>query len=385
MKERAIYRGDIRELDGLRGIAILLVMVHHFWPGGDTPIGRYGELGHLGWMGVDLFFVISGFLICGILLDTVGSPGYFKNFYARRSLRIFPLYYAFLIFVFIVVPAAQSGAGYFAKAFIRESGNLLWYFLYAGNIREAITNQHPAYFLAPLWSLSIEEQFYISFPFIIAATGKEKLWKLLCGLILFAPLFRSFAVLVIPSLSRMPYLATFSRVDVISLGCLIALGFRTGRITITVRRFVPFLAAALILAMVILFHFGGLDRRSIMCKIGGYSLTAFMFGSIVLTAVLFRGTASMAFLRWKPLTSVGKICYGSYLLHRPTEVFLLKAMQRAGLPTPDEAIWLLLLKILATLVVASLSWWLFESRILRLKERFNSETRTQAAQYGVCG
>jgi len=370
---KPIYKGDIRELDGLRGLAIFIVLIHHFWPGGDSPAGRFGPIAHLGWMGVDLFFVISGFLICGILMDTVKDQYYFKNFYARRFLRIFPLYYLFLILAFTLIPAAQSGADYFDKAFVRQSGNPLWYFLYAGNLREAFTSIYPAYILAPLWSLAIEEQFYITFPAIVRSINRERLWKLLCFLILFAPLFRTVFAILYPALYRMPYLGSFSRLDVISLGCLIAVGFRTGRIRAGLR-WPPRLAAALLLAVVVLFEAGGLDRRTIACKTLGYSLIACLFACLVLSAVLYRSAPWTAVLRWKPLTYLGKICYGTYLLHLPTEVILLKIMHRAGLAVDENALWLLPVKIAATVVVASLSWFLFESRVLRFKDRFASRS-----------
>ena len=105
-------RGFIAELDGLRGIAILLVMVHRFWPRSDA--GLAADVAGAGWIGVDLFFVISGFLITGILLETRGRPDYFRNFYVRRVLRIFPLYYLFvgtILVAFSSNPAFREHAG----------------------------------------------------------------------------------------------------------------------------------------------------------------------------------------------------------------------------------------------------------------------------------
>src|ERR1041384_4014757 len=106
----------IPELDRLRGIAILMVMVHRFWP--RTGTGIMADAAGAGWIGVDLFFVISGFLITGILLDTKDEPGYFKNFYARRVLRIFPLYYLFIGAVLVAFHGPEFSA---------NAGSPIWY------------------------------------------------------------------------------------------------------------------------------------------------------------------------------------------------------------------------------------------------------------------
>src|ERR1041384_3740372 len=112
----ALAKGFIAELDGLRGIAILIVMVHRLWPA--TGKGVAGDVAEAGWIGVDLFFVVSGFLITGILLDTKGEPGYFKNFYARRVLRIFPLYYLFIGAVLVAFHGPEFSA---------NAGSPIWY------------------------------------------------------------------------------------------------------------------------------------------------------------------------------------------------------------------------------------------------------------------
>src|SRR5262245_29341716 len=101
-EQSALVRGQIREFDGLRGIAIVLVMLHHFWPN-SCFLAPFKSLVHLGWIGVDLFFVLSGFLITGILLDMRNKPHYYRNFYARRALRIFPLYYLIVGLSFLLI------------------------------------------------------------------------------------------------------------------------------------------------------------------------------------------------------------------------------------------------------------------------------------------
>jgi peptidoglycan/LPS O-acetylase OafA/YrhL len=369
-------RGHIQELDGLRAIAILLVLVHHFWPT-VGPLAQYSKLAHLGWIGVDLFFVISGFLITGILLDTVGDRGYLRNFYARRALRIFPLYYLFLLIVFTVIPLAQGGP-YGQTEFLRESGSPLWYILYLGNVREALVGVEPAYFLAPLWSLSIEEQFYIVFPLLVALLSRRSLAILLVALVLAAPAFRFVTMLLFPANERIQYLAPFSRMDVISLGCLLAVAFRSPRCA-PQRWPAAGLLLTAIAAMGAAFFLNGLDRTLPFCRVAGYSLVAVTFACFVLWTLQRRGDRATAWLRWQPVCYLGKICYGIYLLQRPAEVILLKASGKLGLAWDPGSLTLVIAKMATAILLATASWHLFERSVLRLKGRFSSASHPSTA------
>jgi peptidoglycan/LPS O-acetylase OafA/YrhL len=369
-------RGHIRELDGLRGVAIALVLLHHFWPATGT-LARWEEFAHLGWVGVDLFFVISGFLITGILLDTRGDARYFRNFYARRSLRIFPLYYLFLAAAFTVIPLLQRGP-YWGSEFIEESGPPWWYVFYLGNVREALTGREPAYVLAPLWSLSIEEQFYITFPLIVAALPAARLNALLWLLVGFAPAFRLVTIFLWPSNERVQYLATPSRVDVIAWGGLLALGFRGGR-SLPSPRVTGRLLLAAAGACAAAFALGGLNRMRPFCRTAGYSLVAVMFALLVLWAVQNRGRPSTAVLRFAPLRRLGILCYGTYLLQRPSEVALVKVLGRATWFPAEGSVSLMVLKCGTAVGVAWLSWHCFERPILGLKSAFASRHHPENA------
>ena len=134
-QERLLIRGRNPALDGLRGVAILLVLFHHLWPyvWDNTLYKALSSVKQIGWIGVDLFFVLSGFLITGILLDSRGSRGYFKNFIARRSLRIFPLYFFFLLVCFLLVPWLLDGFQV-SSASVEQNGSLSpWFLVYAAN------------------------------------------------------------------------------------------------------------------------------------------------------------------------------------------------------------------------------------------------------------
>src|SRR5262245_1871381 len=150
----------VQSLDGLRGIAILLVMLFHFSDNGSdlapssVLVDRiFHRLSGAGWIGVDLFFVLSGFLITGILFDAKGTPSYFRNFYVRRALRIFPLYYVALVLLLIMPLMVQHRPVPHLAA--RDAG---WYFAYLSNVKMARAGWPSHTGLAHLWSLSVEEQ-----------------------------------------------------------------------------------------------------------------------------------------------------------------------------------------------------------------------------------
>ena len=163
-------------LDGIRGIAILMVLMHHALMFGKMRSDllfekRLHKLLFSGWLGVDLFFVLSGFLITGILIDLKGNKDYFKNFYMRRVLRIFPIYYVFLLLYFTLIPLFS----YTVHDAILPFGEKLWYLLYGINIKYAFSGWAENVTIGHFWSLAVEEQFYLIWPLIIYLTPKKKL------------------------------------------------------------------------------------------------------------------------------------------------------------------------------------------------------------------
>jgi peptidoglycan/LPS O-acetylase OafA/YrhL len=179
--------GHVPELDGLRGFAVGLVLVRHFWPNAGF-LSAAAPLADLGWIGVDLFFVLSGFLITGILMDSIGRPDYYQRFYKRRAFRIFPLYYAFLLLMFLFLAFWRQG--YYLQRLRSEWGSPLWFVVYLANFVSAYSGKLvPFGPLGPLWSLQIEEQFYVFFPVLVRRLG-EKLWALLIGMMAVALAWR---------------------------------------------------------------------------------------------------------------------------------------------------------------------------------------------------
>lgn len=160
-------------LDGLRGCAVLAVVLLHATSSLQHPAtiagGAIKKLFSCGWIGVDLFFVLSGFLITGILVDAKGRPRYFRTFYWRRSLRILPLYYGLLVVLFVIAPAVAGPAW---RAGALPSSGQAWYWLHLQNF-VSLRNETAGY-LGNLWSLAIEEQFYLVWAPLILITDRRR-------------------------------------------------------------------------------------------------------------------------------------------------------------------------------------------------------------------
>ena len=172
--------GHLPVLDGIRGLAILLVTAYRFDIGpeyGQLPGSLVFQILRHGDMGVDLFFVLSGFLITGILFDARGRKHYFRNFYARRALRIFPLYYGFL-FVTLVAPPALCGPEY--DLFPEAESNQAWLWLYGANLLVAVRDSWCLGSFDHFWSLSVEEHFYFLWPLVIFFFCASRRWWPVC-------------------------------------------------------------------------------------------------------------------------------------------------------------------------------------------------------------
>jgi peptidoglycan/LPS O-acetylase OafA/YrhL len=199
----------IPQLDGLRGIAILLVIFWHYYMNGGGNSSPFYEkklwerLLSLSWSGVDLFFVLSGFLIGGILMEKQKTSNYFRIFYLRRFCRIFPLYFAllfslggFLYFCWppdILAPQSQKNAYYFLTG---DFHKVPWwsYPLFLQNFFLTYHNQFDSTWLSVTWSLAIEEQFYLVLPLLIRFIPPSRLPYVLILLIFVAPVFRLFCL-----------------------------------------------------------------------------------------------------------------------------------------------------------------------------------------------
>src|SRR3989475_6681052 len=229
-------------LDGLRGVAVLLVLlIHAIWgplrPATASIDVVVRAVAYAGWMGVDLFFVLSGFLITGILLDTRGQPGWWPNFIARRALRIFPLYYGALTVLFVLLPWLVRWSN---PEFVTLQANQRWYWTYTVNLLAARTGGSgtPLY-TSHLWSLSIEEQFYLIWPLIVWACRPRTLLRVAALAVIAGLAFRLGLVLHDPLNARAVYTLTPGRLDGLMTGAALAVLARSPGGLLRLNAFAP--------------------------------------------------------------------------------------------------------------------------------------------------
>jgi peptidoglycan/LPS O-acetylase OafA/YrhL len=370
------HAGVIPALDGLRGIAIILVMLHHFTylqPTGGIS-GLIGSVLMFGWAGVDLFFVLSGFLITGILIDTRGSPRYFTTFYARRTLRIFPLYYLVLFVALIVLPQFPA----LHHAVIEHDGvPPQWpYWVYLTNFSIADRGWMHGW-LDIGWSLAIEEHFYLVWPLVIWLCP-PRLVAVLCGVIILAEpaarlLARASMVDPLPI-----YVVTWFRIDGLAIGALLALAQRRGLLP-SLNRWAPVVVIAGVAGIIGCVIMGGnTGYWNRWMQQYGYSLIAITAGAMLVAAIsrpadsLWPRMLSSGWLR-----AFGKYSYGLYLIHPP----VMRVMRDYVFnPLDIEAIaiapWIGQVLFYGAagapaFGLAWLSWRWFEAPILGLKARFS--------------
>jgi len=366
----------------VRGLAILLVMAVHFV--GDAPatsaLQRVVVKGAgYGVLGVDLFFVLSGFLITGLLLDAKGSPHYFRNFYARRTLRIFPLYYFVLAVLFLVLPRLIEPSPLFAVALHRQ----IWLWTYTANFRIALDGSWSALtYVSHFWSLAIEEHFYLLWPMAVFLLSRRALERLCVGVMVGALLLR--IGLVLHGVNEISVsVLTPCRLDTLVTGgllaCLVrreALGARlverSGRAALVLGAGIVALSAFCATAKV------GLPVLH-QVRASGYAL---FFGALTLVSLRPPTEALSRVFQGSLLGFFGKYSYGLYVYHGLIAWLLvdLDAYARLEAISGSHLLAIVLraaLGLLSSLAIALLSYHLLEARFLALKRYF--EPRSTAA------
>jgi peptidoglycan/LPS O-acetylase OafA/YrhL len=374
----------IPELDGLRGAAIaMVVLLHYFYyyPGEThRPSGfirsayvHFERFIALGWTGVDLFFVLSGFLIGGILLDARSSPSYFKTFYLRRFYRIIPLYYGWIVCYLL----AMALAGHFFSANFPSLGEpatdsrlyLLIVFLQnSGLVRYSVLSGS---WFQPTWSLAIEEQFYLVAPLVIRLFSRRRLYGFLGIVIFSAPLLRLWVQYHLPARGTelgLAYTLMPCRADALAMGILAALLWRNRIFLSWLSNHGPILygLASVSLAGVVALGKWSPLPNSIAMQSVGYTWIA-IFYTLILLVVLDRPSGPVAwFARMGWLRELGRVSYCLYIIHGAVG-FLCQTLLAAAVGHVES--WQSVLTFVPAAVIAyllaRLSWVYFEHPLLR--------------------
>ena len=394
-----VSNGYLPGLDGLRALAIACVILAHANVVGDPfPSGRFeGAVARLlgaGWVGVDLFFVLSGFLITRILVAARGEPHFFRNFYMRRTLRIFPAYYLYAALMLFAMPAlgGHLGSAEWRSGHAWDKASVLLYFY---NVRVALTG-HPLLLVNHLWSLAVEEHFYLVWPLVVAACEERTLMRLALLGLPFAFLCR-LAVLH----AHVPMLAAYEltpcHVEGLLLGGFLAVAWARKDDWERVRGAAPYTLAASALAIVsiaaVTGHFSGTIgagdvpqvRSSAMVLLWGISAVA-VFCASMLVFVLERGRLSR-WLEQPLLRRVGRLSYGMYLYHLILLWVGYDALHASPLwhvlPMSVLKLGLAAFDLVASYGLAALSYRFLEAPFLRLKVLFPAGGRRRDVHAGL--
>lgn len=378
----------IPELDGLRGFAILIVVLLHYFykPGVPAPpiFTRFQSIFRLGWTGVDLFFVLSGFLIGGILLNARDSPNYFKTFYIRRFFRIIPIYYLWILLYIVVVAVAGNNLRAHINSGVLPalSFDVYEHFLFLQNIRYAGYATLFMWWLGVTWSLAVEEQFYLVIPFLIRILSIRYLYVLLMVIIAAAPVLRTYYYLHQQPLAFTAYVSSLCRSDALAIGVLAALLWRSDKFRSWLamrRRGLAIVTSVLFAGMVALWYAFSNPYHVITITIG-LSWIACFYVSVLLLALISPAGLIARAARAAWLRELGRVSFCVYLIHLAV-IYMAFGLVMRRIPqiTNLKCIGLAIVCAVATYLIARLSWVYIEDPLIRVGHRTLYKTAQNAA------
>jgi peptidoglycan/LPS O-acetylase OafA/YrhL len=378
--------GRILALDGLRGAAILLVVVWHyfyFYPDPNHhPTALLPKLYvyferciAAGWSGVDLFFVLSGFLIGGILLEVRTSPSYFGTFYLRRFFRIIPVYYAWIALYILL---------FLGFAFARHADTLgepkIWYevgaqFVFFQNLGFVHYSGVGSAWFTATWSLAVEEQFYLVAPVIVRWLTSRVLFWLLILVVLLAPLLRVLVHYYLPTTTSLDpaYILMPCRADSLAIGMLVAFLWRKPQShkwledhrRILYRLFGVFLTGVLVLGTY------WPSSGSIAMQSVGYSWLAIFFALLLLLTLVNPAGHIASLASMRALRELGNVSYCLYIIHQAVNLLCHAILQPAQVSQSDwRVVAVAIVACVVSYLIAKLSFVYFEQPLLHRGHRF---------------
>jgi peptidoglycan/LPS O-acetylase OafA/YrhL len=345
-------RARIAELDGLRAVAIVAVFLHHAL---HVPVA---------WAGVDIFFVLSGFLITGILLDAKqetagGKRAYFGHFYARRVRRILPPYYVALLFSSLAFGWAWLHRWY-------------WFIFFGTNIGESIQRSHPS--LQPLWSLAVEEQFYMLWPWVVLLVSERWLRRIAIATLVAAPVLRWICTPLFRNHFPIYFLTPF-RADLLCAGALLVLAWRHDPAWVSGKTAWAWgVLIAVLATLLFVYRYPSWHATSNTRTANTFLYELTLAGSVGLLVLALSGKGWVGtVLRWPAVRFVGIVSYTMYLVHETCIELARRWMGNRWVVT--------VVAFAMTLGFASVAWYGWERRILRLGsgQRAMSSGKPEAA------
>lgn len=385
--------GYVPVLDGVRGMAILLVIVCH-------TLGLYKAIGGQyssglqkltfyvfgsGWMGVDLFFVLSGYLITGVLLNSLNDRYFFKNFYMRRVLRIFPVYYAYLIIIFIVMPnfvplLKDQLAGYFALHYVYLQN----IFPYYSGLPEFLTSH--------LWSLAVEEHFYLVWPFIVFFVRDRRILLIGLGVTLSAILCRYYLYywsgMRVGAITSYVYRLTFCRTDSLMLGALLAYSVRDAVISAVIKRYNSLMLLIFGLLSLVVIYKSYVDDlpQNVNKVVGGvgYTLFALFFTCLIARLVIEKNNVLLeSIFNNYFMRLMGKYSYAMYVIHVPIIAVIYSNFFQGAVISPWVPAKLFIIVFILTMAGSVAIYHLYEKHFLKLKRYFEDIPRSDRSNAAV--